>query len=220
MQSHKIQVAKTAHYYTLGKPGPEIRFWVICCHGYGQLARNFIRKFDVLTAQHDTFVLAPEGLSRFYWQGMGGDAGASWMTKEDRLEEIADYSAYLSVLYQQYLGQLPPDVRIVLFAFSQGCATVARWAMRALPVFHDLVLWGGALPEDLSYKDRPAYWVDKSIYVAWGNADPFITPERLTQQREILKAHGLQANEFPFEGAHTVDRAALKALFETFIRQD
>jgi hypothetical protein len=61
-------------------------------HGYGQLAKTFIRRFEpIMDAQ--TLVVAPEGLSRFYWGGFDGPVVASWMTREDRLDEIADCAA-------------------------------------------------------------------------------------------------------------------------------
>ena len=35
--------------------------------------------------------MAPEGLSRFYLEGFSGKVGATWMTREDRLNDIDNY---------------------------------------------------------------------------------------------------------------------------------
>src|ERR1051325_10016453 len=46
-------------------------------------------------------LVAPEGLSRFYLSERATErrVGASWMTREDRLAEIADYLGYLDAVY-------------------------------------------------------------------------------------------------------------------------
>ena len=89
MQSHKIKFPCTAHYYTIGTPSDKIKRVFFVLHGYGQLASQIIHKFDAV--MEDTLIVAPEGLSRFYWNESKGIVGASWMTKKDRLDEIEDY---------------------------------------------------------------------------------------------------------------------------------
>ena len=218
IESHQIKVERTAHYYTIGQPGPKVKYLIIACHGYGQLAQFFIRKFDVL-AREDTLIVAPEGLSRFYWQNGAGKVVASWMTKEDRLSEITDYANYLEQLHQQYLELLAPDVKTILFGFSQGCATVVRWPMTHFPAFDTLVLWGGMIPEDLDYKPYKDYWGKKKIHVVYGSEDQFITAERVAFHQQLLAEQQLIAEETVFNGAHVVDRDALVQLFEK-IRRD
>lgn len=207
-QAHSLKIAKTAHYYTLGQPGPEVRYWWIACHGYGQMARRFINKFDVLPANRH-FVLAPEGLSRFYWQGFGGDVGASWMTREDRLDEIEDYANYLQLLYEKFLPHFSPGIKIILLGFSQGCATQVRWIMRHFPRFDHLVLWAGTIPEDLDYLPYHDYFSDKQLHVVYGTADPFLTEERLAWHRNLITEQQLEVTVDTFPGKHTVDREAL-----------
>ena len=171
-QSHSLPVERTAHYYTLGTSGPHIKNLWIVCHGYGQLASRIIQKFSEMD-DGTTLIIAPEGLSRFYWGGVTGAVAASWMTKMDRLEEIADYTRFIKTLYDQYTRQLSADIKITLFGFSQGCATQCRWVMREFPAFDHLVLWAGRLPEDLDYRPHEAYFADKNIYFIYGLQDEF-----------------------------------------------
>lgn len=217
IESHHIKVERTAHYYTIGKATSDVKYLLIACHGYGQLAEHFIRKFDVL-ARPDTLIVAPEGLSRFYWDGLTGKVASSWMTKADRLDEISDYAKYLNDLHQSYLPQLSDDVKTILFGFSQGCATVIRWPMEHFPNFDTLVLWGGMIPEDLDYIPHKAYWSAKKIYGMFGTEDQFITPERIEFHRNLIRSQALEVEERTFEGGHVVDRAALVELFKD-IRQ-
>lgn len=211
MQAHKITIPKTAHYYTLGQPGKHIRKLWIVCHGYGQLASTFIYKFEGLD-DGQTLVLAPEGLSRFYWGGLTGPVVASWMTKHDRLDEIVDYSNFLQQLYDLTVPQLAEDVQITLLGFSQGCATQCRWILNKLPHFHQLILWAGLLPEDVDYKIHQAYFSDKKLTFVYGKQDEFVTEERLFWQRDFAAEQGLEFDTVVFEGKHEVDRAVLQQL--------
>ena len=82
--SHHLSVEKTARYFTMGEGKANCQYLWIVLHGYGQLASSVIKRFKTLDPDKH-FVLAPEGLSRFYWgEGFGGKAVASWMTSEDR----------------------------------------------------------------------------------------------------------------------------------------
>lgn len=210
IQLHQRNVTRTAHYATLGQPGPHIKTIWLVTHGYGQLAKTFIRRFLPIMDEH-TLVIAPEGMSRFYWGGFDGPVVASWMTREDRLDEIADFSNMLDELYAHYVPQCAVDARIILLGFSQGTATQVRWIMRSFPRFNRLVLWAGQLPEDLDYTPHLDYFADKQLSFAHGDSDPFITPKRLAIMRQIIADSGLKFTEYPYEGEHKVVREALVA---------
>lgn len=211
-ESHSIPVERTAHYYTLGKTGKHIkRLWIVC-HGYGQLASRIIQKFSGLD-DGATFIIAPEGLSRFYWEGVSGQVAASWMTKMDRLEEIADYTRFIRKIYDQYIEQFSEDTEISLFGFSQGCATQCRWIMREFPEFHNLVLWAGRFPEDLDYRPHRKYFSSKKIYFVYGKQDQFLTNEFLNWQSNFAKEQYLEYETITFDGKHVIDRKILKDLF-------
>ena len=168
VQLHATEVARTAHYASLGNPGPQVRQLWIVTHGYGQLSKTFIRRF-IPICDEQTLVIAPEGLSRFYWGGFDGPVVASWMTREDRLDEIADFCNMLDQLYAHYVPQCHPEVEINLLGFSQGTATQVRWIMRSFPKFHRLMLWAGQLPEDLDYQPQLDYFADKKLFFAYGD---------------------------------------------------
>ena len=95
----KIQVQKTGRYFTVGDP-IEATHLIFALHGYSQLAFYFIRPFEALNPKK-YFIVCPEGLHRFYRQGNNGNVGATWMTKEDRESDIADYVLYLDQVYKE-----------------------------------------------------------------------------------------------------------------------
>src|SRR3989475_5842613 len=150
LQEHRISVTRTARYFTLGDPAGGVEEVWFACHGYAQLAGRFLEKLRVLE-DRQRYVVAPEGLSRFYLTESPAErrVGASWMTREDRLHEIDDYVRYLDALYREVLGRVEgPAARVTALGFSQGTATVSRWAALGQSRLHHVVLWGGELPPD------------------------------------------------------------------------
>ena len=98
---HKLKVSKTAIYHSEGNLKTAKTIWIVL-HGYGMLAEFFIKKFNPIL-NTETCVIAPEGLSKFYSKGFYGRVGATWMTKQNREDEIEDYINYLDQLYEVIL---------------------------------------------------------------------------------------------------------------------
>ena len=145
-----IRITKQARVMEYGDLSAETAFLWIGCHGYGQMVDRFASKFTILDSKKH-FVVCPEGLSRFYTKGFSGDIGASWMTRQDRLLEIEDYCLYLDTLVEEYSAKAP-NAKLILFGFSQGCATLCRWLYNKPRDYHRMILWAGLIPEDLDWK--------------------------------------------------------------------
>ena len=71
MKEHSIKIEKTAHYYSIGELNKQTNELWIVCHGYGQLASFFIDKFKELN-KDNRYIVAPEGLNKFYLHGFDG----------------------------------------------------------------------------------------------------------------------------------------------------
>jgi predicted esterase len=211
MDHHTIDIRRTAHYYTLGTAGPHVKqFWIVC-HGYAQLASEFMANFETLD-DGSRLVVAPEGLHYFYRKGFDGPIGANWMTRHFREDAIRDYTDYLQQVYEHFLPQLAEDVRIVLLGFSQGTATVCRWVMRHQPDFDDLLLWAGLPPEDIDYASAKDYLSDKNLFLLYGSNDPFLTPDRLSTVEQIEEKNGIDFDEKVFDGGHDIPQEILEAM--------
>ncbi len=225
MAHYKFKTEKTAHVFTHGEPSEKTEYLWFVTHGYGQLASSIIRKFEGFDPTTH-FVVAPEALNRFYWQFRTNVVGASWMTREDRLDEIADYSTYLDTVFAHFKGQVPPSVKIILFGFSQGCATQMRWILRARPdsssggspLYDHLIFWGGVLPEDLDYQPFWEYFDDKKFTFVCGNNDEFINQEGIDKHIALVKEKGLTIDFVGFEGKHEVLTDVLMQVFEEKIK--
>ncbi|MCC3156914.1 serine hydrolase family protein [Hymenobacter sp. 15J16-1T3B] len=210
VHEHRLQVPRTARYFQLGELASARRLWVVC-HGYGQLASYFIRHFRSVVEQvPGTVVVAPEGLSRFYLQGNGGRVGATWMTSEDRLTEIEDFSAYLDALLQRLLAQAPADVELCVLGFSQGATTVSRWLLRGGRTPAHLVLWAGTFPADVDPAAAAALLtrIPRLSFVC-GDGDSYLAEDRVDEQLALLRSHGAQPHMVWFEGRHELKPAVL-----------
>lgn len=210
---HKIKIQKTAHFYTLGQLSANTRYIWLVCHGYGQLASRFIQKFRPLDPKRH-FVIAPEGLSRFYWGGVTGQVVASWMTKRDRLEEIEDHTNFLDSIYQKYASH---EAEWVMLGFSQGNATIIRYMERFQPDFSKLLIWAGRLPRESSNHEFTRYLNQGSLHYFYGNQDVYVTRQRIEEEKEFMKHSGLQFNIHQFEGEHRVDKGELADWVHKFL---
>ncbi len=219
MAHHKLKIEKTAHVYTHGAPSEKTEYFWLVTHGYGQLASSIIRKFEGFVPETH-FVVAPEALNRFYWEFRKSIVGASWMTRQDRLDEIEDYATYLSRVFEQFKMDIPPSAKVILFGFSQGCATQMRWILRGSPVFDYLIFWGGVLPDDIDYQPFLPYLNDKKFTFVCGDNDEFISEEGIKKHQELAEAQGLVMDFVGFEGKHEVLTEVLNHVFEHKIKCD
>lgn len=205
-EKHNIAVNKTATYYTSGNTKTATTIWFVL-HGYGYLAKYFIKKFTPILNEN-TCVIAPEGLSKFYLKGVGvdGRTGASWMTKEDRENEIIDYVNYLDQLYDAILNQnIAPNVKINIVGFSQGGATASRWISSGKVKVNNFILWASVFPSDMNFKK----FHKVNTHFLYGDNDEYVTEERVTKQHEIIASSGVNINTITFQGNHDIPESVL-----------
>jgi predicted esterase len=211
----EIEFQFKARYYKSGEitAGTKAVWFVL--HGYGQLAQYFVRKFNILT-ENNICVIAPEGLSRFYLQTIdtagsraGDRVGATWMTKENRLMDIENYIAYLTSVYHK---EIPSEIPVTIFGFSQGSATASRWALSDKIKFDNLVLWAGIFPPDMDFDSGKEILKDKKIFHVYGKTDPFLSDTRFHEMKALSEKLGANIHEITFDGGHDIDSPTLLKL--------
>ena len=184
---------------------------VVALHGYGQLLPYFMRHFEPLVRNNRCFII-PEGLSRFYVEGTSGRVGATWMTREERLADIADNRRYLDEVVAAYAGSLEGR-KLTVFAFSQGVATACRWlahrggAQRA-------IFWAGSLPPDVAWPATAALFQTMDTHVVVGTEDPYFPAADLSPLTGFLDESGASYALHHFEGGHKIHAPLLKRLFQ------
>lgn len=210
--THNLTVSRTARFCTLGPFSQEARDVWITCHGYRQLAADFIRPFTVLDNGH-RLIVAPEGLSRFYYRDSPRAVGASWMTREDRLREIDDYVGYLDRLHDTIFERVDrATARLRVLGFSQGAATVTRWLSRTDRRVDDLILWGGLFAPEIVTPEGLRPFGRCRITIVVGEDDTLVHDPDITENRERLAGAGVEASVIRFRGGHRLSRQVLVAL--------
>ena len=201
MQQHHLSVSIKASYYTLNELSDETeRVWVVF-HGYGQLAEYFIKKFEGLDPEKN-FIIAPQGLSKYYLDGVYGRVGASWMTKEDRLTEIDNQYSYIDAVLSQYDTS---EKQLIYFGFSQGTATMGRYAAHAKIPFKKMIIWAGTFPPDTDPKDWQYLNGSVEIHYYTSREDKYFKEEMIDNQNKVLKAAMNREPELHwYEGGHRV----------------
>jgi predicted esterase len=217
--AHHVRVLRTARFYTLGGGSFRPRDVWFVLHGYGQLAGRFIRYFADL-ADDDTLVVAPEAMNRFYLvnpdkaPAAERPVGATWMTREDRDSEIADYVEYLDALHDDVAeGAIREGARVNVLGFSQGAATATRWVAHGRAALSRLVLWGGLLPPETDLSRGAASLRGAQLSLVVGSRDRYVGAAALAAERARLDAAGVAYEAVEFEGGHAISRTVFPRVF-------
>jgi predicted esterase len=172
-------------------------------HGYGQLSEFFIRKFSSLGNGY--FVVAPEGMHRFYLNGTSGRVGASWMTKEARETDIADNIHWLNELDKR-IDTDNQQRRKVILGFSQGGATAARWYYNREIHADQLIMWASVFPPDLKIEEEVKMNEGNVLFVL-GTNDPYFQEKK--DEEAIHYFQQLGFTTITFDGGHDLDENTL-----------
>ncbi|MGK2961186.1 MAG: alpha/beta hydrolase [Gemmatimonadaceae bacterium] len=216
--SRHIRTSKTARFSISRAASAEVTDVWFVCHGYGQLASDFIREFDCIASPH-RLIVAPEGLSRFYLAEPGGfhgpDAkiGATWMTREDRDAEIDDYVEYLDNLYDLIFQEVDrAGATVTVLGFSQGGATANRWLTRGRVRADRLLMWGCLLASDSDLNEAATFFRDVELSIVYGTRDRFADTGMVADYERLLRDNNVPFRLESFEGGHRMDRETLTRL--------
>jgi len=203
-KSFEIKTSKTQRYFTHGDLKKTSKLLIVL-HGYGQLAEHFIRKFHQLPENY--YIVAPEAMHHFYLNGSSGRVGASWMTKEDRINNITDNNEYLNNLVD-FLQTENEFSELLVLGFSQGGATAARWNAQRKDI-DQLILWASIFPPDL---EESSFSNSKNGTFVIGKQDEFY--DAVAQDKEINKYRSLGFEIVVYDGKHDIDADTLKNLLD------
>ena len=202
----KIEISFQSQYYTMGNAGDQTKYIWIACHGYGQLAKHFMRRFDVLNPV-ENYIIIPQGLSSFYLTNDYAHVGASWMTKENREIDIYNQHQYLNAIFNQEIKQFENQkVKLVLFGFSQGVSTVWRWAVQRQLAFSKLVMWAGEFPREFTTETLSFVPNEAKLYFVIGTKDQYYDPDRIQLLSAKMEKLCKKPETILFEGKHEVNR--------------
>ena len=213
---HKITVSKTARYFTLGSPSPKIKHVWFVLHGYGQLAAQFINNFEIINNDNN-YIIAPEALNKFYANRLSQKVGATWMTKENREDEIKDYINFLDSVYEKEIAQFDKHkIKINVLGFSQAAATATRWLVNGKSKTHNFLIWAGDIPPDTDPEKLKHVFTSMNIHFIVGNEDEFINEARLDEEVKKIQKLKIDFTVHRFEGGHEIHEDTLVKIYESF----
>lgn len=202
-----IKTEKTGRFYLSRDPDERTKNLFLLIHGYGQLASDFIKEFKIWD-NDENLLIAPEGLSKFYAKG---EPGASWMTKEDRENEISDYLNFLDGVMALANDKLPfPPERINFLGFSQGVHTAVRFAIHTYLKIDNLILCSSDFPKDADFvKLKMKVDGGMKMYYVYGTKDKAIRLENFEKSEELLREKEINFEIKVFDGEHKINEDIL-----------
>ncbi len=202
-----LVVDRHARVALLGDADGAREAWLIL-HGHGMLAQGILHWFRQAERPHRLLV-APEALSRFYTDVQGPrTVGASWLTREDRDNELADTMAYLD---RAVALCVPPELPLEIHGFSQGVGIGARWAVHTARGIRRLVCWAGGFPEDVGGDALARVFGGRPVHMVIGETDTLVSPDRVEADAERLRQQGQPVALHRFVGGHRIDDGVLAA---------
>lgn len=212
---HHVVFNYSAPYYTLNELTRDTTDIWIACPGYGQLAKYFIRRFDVFDVKKH-FIITLQGLSKFYLPDQK-NVGASWMTKEGRETDMQNQKTYFdAVMAEIFQDRNISEFKVHLMGFSQGVSMISRMAAYSKIDFDTLILWAGGFPPELVPADFNHLSEKTRLKVVLGDRDEFYALDK-NYQPEVAKMEdvlGLKSEFISFDGIHEVSREVLKSCLD------
>lgn len=208
-----VSFKSIGRYSILGDIDESTKSILFVFHGQGQLARYFIQKFKPLL-KFGISIIAPEGLHQYYLEGFSGRVGASWMTSENRLIAIKNYLNYLDSVFEDVSKEVSKNAKFDVLGFSQGAATASRWIEQSSFEFEKFILWGGALPPDLTQEVIAKRMQHKKLIQVIGKNDPYINKENENKLLKLIQKYKLSSKIEYYDGGHDILTSTLIKLFE------
>ena len=212
-KSHKVSFKSYASYITLNILSPKTKnIWIIF-HGYGQLSKFFIRRFDILDKK-ENYIIAPQGLSKFYTDKHYQNVGASWLTREDKNIDFKSQLSYLNSVIAQISSKVKMNnYKINLFGFSQGVSTLCRLTQNIDFQIDNIIMWAGWIPSEFFNLSIESCKNSNFIYVM-GKKDKYFDLKLINEYKNEFIKKKYRFNYELFNGEHKVDRKVLKKINE------
>lgn len=165
-------------------------------HGYQENAAIHMDVLRRIAAHRPLGLVSIQGLHRFY--SKGGTVVASWMTKEDREHAIADNVDYVGRVLTTIAGESGVARPLIYAGFSQGVAMAFRAAAFVQRPCDGVIALASDVPPDVA----PVAGTLPRTLLGRGDRDEFYPASQAAKDLEVLKAAGVNVEEYVFSGGH------------------
>jgi predicted esterase len=166
-------------------------------HGYAQSAEDMLSELEQVPGSERWTLVSVQALHRFYSRHHERVV-ASWMTRQDREQAIADNIGYVNRVLGPILNTAP-DTRVVYVGFSQGVAMAYRAAVLGTYRPHYLIAIGGDVPPDVGAAPPDRF---PPVLIAAGDSDAWYPVEKIAADEIFLRSHGTRFEIFRYRGGH------------------
>ena len=211
-----ILVPATIHGRVLIEPdeGAAVSLRVLAgFHGYAHAAGDMMADLNRIPGASDWTRVSIQALNRFYIRG-DAQVVASWMTREDRDQAIADNIAYVDSAIAQISSEVPgfspghlarPKGHalrtIVYVGFSQGAAMAYRAALLGARPAAGIIALAGDIPPELKTNAATRHPWPK-VLIGVGHLEQWYSSDKIDADRAFLESRGIDHSIVRFRGGH------------------
>ena len=206
----KVTYSSLNTYTTLNTLTDKTKNVWLVFHGMGYLSRYFTKYFTHLDPEENYFI-APQAPSKYYFGKDFKHVGASWLTKENTIEETKNVLNYIDALFE--IEKPLPHHKFIILGYSQGVSVATRWMAKNKITCDHLIMHSGGIPNELKPADFSYFDENVKVSYLYGNQDQYINEAKKTE--ETLKGKNLFGDRMEiveFDGIHEVNTDFLKSL--------
>ena len=178
MQPIAFITPRTAHYYSLGAPGPGIGHLWVCLHGHHQPVAGLAAQLVHLDMPERLLIL-PEALSRHArpeTSGRPGDALGVWFAPHSVADDLVDTTTYLDGLTDAIRARCPAGTPVTVLGYGHGAAAAVGWLAENHLPYERLILYAPVFPPEIDRRALFGALARRPVAVVSTTADSF-TPE-------------------------------------------
>jgi predicted esterase len=167
-------------------------------HGYAEDAEMQLERLRGLPGSERCLVVSIQGLHSFY-NRRTNQVVASWMTKQNRDEAIADNIAYVKICLDAIAKEWQSAPVAVFAGFSQGVAMAFRAAAYFDNRVAGVIAAGGDVPPELTLD---ALQKIPRVLIGRGTGDALYSDEQFGKDESRLRECGANVHTLLFSGGH------------------
>lgn len=183
---------------------------LVVFHGYAQSAEVALMDVSSIPGVAERWrVVAIQALHRFY--AKDERVVASWMTRQDRDEAVADNVAYVDRVVAEEIAQQVPDdrrpvrasarPRVVFLGFSQGASMAYRAAVLGRHRAAGVIALAGDIPPEVK-QPAAARQPWPRVLIGAGDQEHWYTADKVSADSAFLVTQGVKPDICRFNGGH------------------
>jgi len=167
-------------------------------HGYAEDAETQLARLRGVPGSERCLIVSIQGLHSFY-NRRTNQVVASWMTKQNRDEAIADNIAYVKTCLDAVADEWQTAPVAIFAGFSQGVAMAFRAAAHFEHRVAGVIAAGGDVPPELT---SDALKRVPRVLIGRGTGDALYSEEQFGKDEARLRENSVNVHTLQFAGGH------------------